>query len=175
MLMLALCLSLLTPAKSNAEPAIVSQILIQGNQRIEQDAILFHITQDPDEPLDQDAVDADIKSIYRMGFFEFVKAKLVDIDGQPALVYTVKERPQVVAVRIEGMQAFSRTDPRILHAVKLHDGYLLDPVAVLETIENLKNVYTDEGYADAQVTFAPTLHPNNTVISTFKVTETPDQ
>jgi outer membrane protein insertion porin family len=172
--LLGWCLVLLTPTESNAEPPIVSQILIEGNQRVEQDAILFHITQEPDEPLDRDAVDGDIKSIYQMGFFEFVKAKIADIDGEPALVITVKERPQVVSVRIEGMQAFSRTDPRVAKALKLHAGYILNPTAVRETIDNLKSVYKDQGYTDSQITFVPTPRPNNTVISTFKVIETPD-
>jgi outer membrane protein insertion porin family len=172
--LLGWCLVLLTPTRSNAEPPIVSQILIEGNQRIEEDPILIHITQEPDEPLDENTVDEDIKSIYGMGFFEFVKAKIVDIEGEPALVITVKERPQVIRVYIEGMNAFSRTDPRILQAIKLHDGYILDPYAVHETIENLKSVYKNEGYIDAQITFTAIPKPDNSAIGKFKVTETPD-
>jgi len=89
------------------------------------------------------------------------------------LVYTVKELPQVIRLRIEGMEALSRTDPRVVQAIKLHDGYILDPIAVRETIENLKSVYNDEGYIDAQVTFAAVPQPNNAAIAIFKVTETP--
>jgi len=48
------------------------------------------------------------------------------------------------------------------------------PYAVRETIENLKSVYKDEGYVDAQVTFTPIPQPDNTVIGQFKVTETPE-
>ena len=34
-------------------------------------------------------------------------------------------------------------------------------------------MYNDEGYIDAQVTFAVVPRPDNTAIGTFKVTETP--
>jgi len=126
--LLGFCLVLLAPTKSNAEPPIVAQIRIEGNQRIEKDAILIHITQQPDEPLDEDAVNGDIRFISEMGFFSSVSTKIVESNGESALVYTVKERPQVIRVYIEGMKAFSRTDPRIVQAIKLHDGSILDPL-----------------------------------------------
>jgi outer membrane protein assembly factor BamA len=89
------------------------------------------------------------------------------------LVYTVKELPKIIRVRFEGMNALSRMDPRVMQAIKVHDGYILDAAAVHDTIENLKSLYKDEGYIDAQVTFVPVPRPNNTVIATFKITETP--
>jgi len=168
-------LVLLAPTTSNAEPPTVAQIRIEGNQRIEKDAILIHITQRVDEPIDDDAVKGDIRFIYGMGFFSSVSAKIVDINGEPVLIYSVKERPQVIRVRIEGMNALLKTDARVVHAIKLHAGQILDPLAIRDTIEDLKSVYKDEGYIDAQVTFAAVSRPNNTAISTFKVTETPEQ
>ena len=163
----------LAPTNANAEPPIVAQVRIDGNQRVEKDAILFHVTQEADEPLDDDAVNEDLHSIYELGFFSSVRAKIVYDNGQPVLVYTVSERPQVIRVRIQGMEALSRTDPRVVQAIKVHDGYILDPFAVRETIDNLKSVYNDEGYIDAQVTFTAVPQPNNAAIAIFKVTETP--
>ena len=163
----------LAPTNANAEPLIVTQVRIEGNQRVEKDAIFIHIEQEAGQPLDNGVVNWDIRSIYKIGFFSSVSAHLVTIKGQLVLVYTVKELPQVIEMRVEGMEALSRTDPRVVQAIKLHEGYLLDPIAVRETIENLKSVYKDEGYIDAQVVFTPVLQPNNAVIATFKVTETP--
>ena len=163
----------LAPTNANAEPPIVAQIRIAGNQRVEKDAILIHIEQEAGQPLDDGVVDWDIRSIYKLGFFSSVRANIVYSNGQPVLVYTVSELPQVIKVRIQGMEALSPTDPRVVQAIKLHEGYLLDPIAVRETIENLKSVYKDEGYIDAQVTFTPIPQPNNAAIAIFKVTETP--
>jgi outer membrane protein insertion porin family len=173
--LLVWCSVLLAPTEAHAEPPIVSQILIEGNQRVEPDAIRVHITQETGQPYDESAVDYDLRSIYRLGFFSSVRVNVVYLKGQPVLVYTVTELPQVIEVRIFGMKALSRTDPRVVQAIKLHDGFILDPIAGRETIENLKSLYKDEGYINAQVTFDPFPRPNNTVIAIFRVTETPEQ
>lgn len=172
-LLSGLFVALIAQTKSNAEPVIVAQIRIEGNQRIEKDAILIHVTQEPDEPLDDDAVKNDIRSIYRMGFFDSVRAEVVSIKDKPVLVYTVQERPQIVEVRIDGMESLSRTDPRVVQAIKVHDGAILDPDAVRDTIENLTSVYNEDGYIDAQVTFTAIPRASDTAIAAFKVTEVP--
>jgi outer membrane protein insertion porin family len=168
-------LVLLAPTNANAGYPVVAQIRIEGNQRVEKDAILIHIEQEAGQPLDNGVVNWDIRSVFKLGFFSSVSAHVVYIEGKPVLVYTVRERPQVIELRVEGMKALSPTDPRVVQAIKIHDGYILDPIAVRETIENLKSLYKDEGYINAQVTFAPVPRPNNTAIATFKVTETPQQ
>ncbi|MGH7923858.1 MAG: POTRA domain-containing protein, partial [Candidatus Binatus sp.] len=81
-------------ARAQGPTPIISKIEIAGNQRVEDDAIRIHITQQPNQPLDQTAVDADIKSIYRMGFFDSVTARVEQQGGRDVLVYRVKERPQ---------------------------------------------------------------------------------
>jgi len=168
-------LVLLAPTNANAEPPVVAQIRIEGNQRIEKDALLIHVHQLAGEPLDESVVNLDVRSIFEMGFFSSVSAHIAYIDGHAVLVYTVRERPQLIDLRVEGMKALSPTDPRVVQAIKIHDGYILDPVAVRETIENLKGLYKDDGYINAQVTFVPVPRPNNTASATFKVTETPQQ
>jgi hypothetical protein len=35
---------------------------------------------------------------------------------------------------------------RVVQAIKIHEGQILDPTAVRDTIEHLKSVYQDEGY-----------------------------
>ena len=56
-------------ARARIGAPIISKIQIIGNQRVEEDAIRIHITQQVGQPLDPNAVTADIKSIYMLGFF----------------------------------------------------------------------------------------------------------
>jgi len=174
---LSLCswLAMSAPVKAQAVPPIIAQIRIEGNQRVYKDPILLHIEQEPGQALDEGVVDYDLKSIYEMGFFESVRANLEYIKGEPVLVYTVRERPQIIDVRIDGMNALSRTDSRVVQAVGSINGEILDPVEIKRVIENLKSVYKDEGYINAEVTFTPFPRPDNTVIAIFKVAETPNQ
>lgn len=110
-----------------------------------------------------------------MGFFTSVRAKLEKDGDETVLVYTVSERPQVSHVRIEGMTAFSTADSRVLQSVELHKGDILDPIAVRDSIRNLKGVYKDNGYIDAQVSFCALPRPENRVIGVFRVVETAEQ
>ena len=150
---------------------IISKVEIAGNQRVDQDAILIHITQQPNQPLDQTVVDVDIKSIYRMGFFESVTARVEQRNGRNVLVYRVKERPQITNVKFYGMKEIRSNDDKIIEAVKLHPGAILDPIAVKETIANVTQVYAEKGYTDAKVVFKPIPQPDNTAFAEFDVTE----
>ena len=152
---------------------VISKIEITGNQRVEEDAIRIHITQQIGQPLDPNAVTTDIKAIDRMGFFETVSAHVEQRGSQSVLVYHVKERPQITDVKFYGMKAIRSNDDKIVAAVKVHPGAILDPVAVKETINDVTQVYADKGYTDAKVTFKPIPQPDNTAFGEFDVDEGP--
>jgi outer membrane protein insertion porin family len=167
----AFSFSLLATAVLYAQAPIISKIEIRGNQRVEEDAIRIHITQQVGQPLDQAAVDADIKSIYRMNFFSGVTANVEQQGGQSVLVYRVKERPEITDVKLYGMKAIHSNDDKILAAMHIHPGAILDPNAVKQTINDIEQVYADKGYTDAKVTFKPIPQPDNTAFGEFDVVE----
>ncbi len=47
----------------------IGEIEVDGNLRVESQAIRAHVSSKVGEPLDDAVVDQDVKSIYRMGFF----------------------------------------------------------------------------------------------------------
>jgi outer membrane protein insertion porin family len=159
-------------ARGQAQP-IISKIEIAGNQRVEEDAIRIHITQQVGQPYDPVAVDNDVKSIYRLGFFVTVDPHLEQRNGQYVLRYYVKERPQITDVKFYGMKAIHTDDDKIVAATKLHPGTILDPVAVKETINDVTAVYADKNYTDAKVTFKAIPQPDNTAFGEFDVVEGP--
>jgi outer membrane protein insertion porin family len=158
-------------ALAQGSAPIIAQIRIQGNLRVDTDAIRVHISQQAGQPYDAAAVDQDIKAIYKMGFFDTVNAELEKINGQNVLVYVVKERPQITDVRFDGMKEIRSTDDKIVAAVKIHPGSILDPSRVKETINGIEHVYQDKGYLDATVTSREVLEPDNTAIEVFDVHE----
>ncbi len=158
---------------ARAQGPIVNKIQIVGNQRVEEDAIRIHITQQVGEPLDPNKVTADIKSIESLTFFSDVSAHVVNQGGQTVLVYVVKERPQITDVKLYGMKAIRSNDDKIVAAMKVHPGVILDPIAVKETINNITKVYADAGYTDARISFKPIPQPDNTAFGEFDVVEGP--
>jgi outer membrane protein insertion porin family len=174
-LMVAMIAAMLAPSAAHAQASqpIINKIQIVGNQRVEEDAIRIHITQQVGQPLDPAALDADIKSIDRLGFFSGVSARVVQQGGQNVLVYHVKERPQITDIKFYGMKAIRSNDDKIVAATKVHPGTILDPIAVKETINDVTAVYADKGYTDAKVTFKPIPQPDNTAFGEFDVVEGP--
>ncbi len=160
-------------ARAQGPTPIISKIEITGNQRVEEDAIRIHITQQIGQPYDPAAVDADVISIYKLGFFVNVKAHLAQHGGQTVLVYHVQERPQITDVKLYGMKAIRSNDDKIVAAMKVHPGVILDPNSVKETINNITAVYADKSYTDAKVTFKAIPQPDNTAFGEFDVVEGP--
>jgi outer membrane protein insertion porin family len=170
MLSLAVVLSA-ARAFAQAPAPIITAVRVEGYQRVEGQAIQSHITQPVGVPLDEAAVDRDIKAIYRMGFFDSVTADVEREPGGAVLVYKVKERPQVTEVKLEGMSAIRTTDDKVVAAVRVHAGSILDPNRVRETVRGLTQVYEDRGYLDAKVTFQAQPGAENTTVAVFQVEE----
>lgn len=174
--LLSAVLNLLPPLANRsalAQGPIISAIKVEGNQRVETDAIRIHISQPVNAPLSEATVDNDIKAIYAMGFFDSVKAELAVEHGKNVLIFRVKERPQIAGVNIVGMKAFRSTDDKIVAATRIHPGSILDPIRVRETEEGIRHVYEDKGYLDAKVTFRAIPGPGNSAIAQFNVYEGP--
>ncbi|MHB8382653.1 MAG: outer membrane protein assembly factor BamA [Candidatus Binataceae bacterium] len=160
-------------AFAQAPAPVISQIKIEGNQRVETDAIRIHISQPLGQPLDAAAVDQDDKAIYKMGFFKNVEVTVENVKGLNVLVFKVTEQPQITDVRIEGMKAIRSTDDKVVAATKLHPGAILDPAQVKETITGITQIYQDKGYLDAKVSFRTIAQADNTGVAVFDVTEGP--
>ncbi len=173
LLLLAALLLGISSALAQPTGPTISEIRIVGNQRVEEDAIRIHISSRPGEPLDEATVDQDIKAIYAMGFFDQVSASLQHERGTTILVYQVKERPLITDVKLEGMKKIKPTDDKVVAALKLHSGSILDPTRAQETIKALKEVYEDQGYLDAEITFRTMPGRANTAVGIFHVKEGP--
>ena len=52
----------------------LGRVAIEGNLRVEEDAIRVHLRSQAGQPFDQDAIDRDIRAVYAMGFFDQVDA-----------------------------------------------------------------------------------------------------
>jgi outer membrane protein insertion porin family len=163
---------LLITANVRAQPGpVIADIRVAGNQRVETGAIRIHISSQVGQPLNDATVDADTKSIFRMGFFEDVTASF-DRDHD-VLTFHVKERPLITEIRFSGMKAVKASDSEIINALALHPGTVLEPTRAQTTIRNIEEVYQGKGYLDARVTFRTVAQSNNTAMGVFDVKEGP--
>ena len=161
----------LTFAQAPSGP--IGAIEIEGNLRVESQAIRAHISSRVGEPLDEAVVDQDVKAIYKMGFFDDVHAAVARRGTRLVLIFHVEERPYITDVKVEGLKQFKNTDEKVQQALKLHPGAILDPEARDETEKELRKIYQDKGYLDATVAFHTNPGPNDSAVAVFVVTEGP--
>lgn len=144
----------------------IKEVRIQGNVRVEEDGIRIYIRAREGDPFDPGVVDQDIKAIYRMGFFDDVRA---DLSPDGILTYSVTEKPYVREVKIQGNEQVSKE--KIQSTLGVSPRTILDRVKIAEGIQKVRKLYLEQGYVNAQVDFAVSLEANNQAIVLVEISE----
>jgi outer membrane protein insertion porin family len=128
---------------------VIGEIQIRGNDRIEAEAIKLNIKSKQGDVLRPDVVSEDIKSIYKMGYFEKVDAQMTDGPAGKVLTFVVQENPTVAEVKVSGNKKIKDKD--ILAAVSTKAFALLSRSQVNEDVQKILKLYQQKGYFAADV------------------------
>jgi outer membrane protein insertion porin family len=82
------------------ESGPIEKVTIDGNIRVEEDAIRVHLQSQVGKEFDRATLDKDIRAVYGMGFFDQVNADVTQVGKGVNVTFKVKERPLVRAVSI---------------------------------------------------------------------------
>lgn len=163
---LLLAVTTVAPAQT---PARIDRIEIEGNHRVEDEAIRVQLRSQPGTRLNEDNVDGDVRALYRTGFFDQIEVDWSQRGDQWILTYRVKERPFIREVKIEGNKKIDRED--LDGAFKIRPNTIYDPVKVRRGIEEAKKLYEKKGYLDAKITDKVDAPANNEGVLTFEIEE----
>ncbi|MEW6214054.1 MAG: outer membrane protein assembly factor BamA [Nitrospirota bacterium] len=131
------------PAYAQELP-IVKSIEIKGPKRIEESAIKPKITQRLGEPISLDKTNEDIKNIFKMGYFDDVRAEIEPFEGGIRLIYIVKEKPTIVKIEFQGNKEFD--DSKLRERLTITTGAIADAVLIQDNTSRLRTFYEEEGY-----------------------------
>ena len=126
------------------EMPLIKSIEIKGLKRIEESAVKSKITQKPGEPVSQDKTNEDIKNIYKMGYFDDVRAEIESYEGGIKLIYVVKEKPTIIKIDLQGNNEFD--DSKLKEKLTITTGAIADPVLIQDNANKLRSFYEEEGY-----------------------------
>lgn len=164
------CLFLIIcPLTAFAEP-IIKDIIIQGNIRVETSTVLTSIKSQKGKELDRSRVKADIKELYREGFFDTIDADAVAIDGNKVnLVFIVKEKPAIRRLVFEGNKEVDQD--KLKEKFNLKTRYFYDSNKIATGVSELKKYYEEEGYYETEILVDPEVVGENQVDLKIKITE----
>lgn len=166
---LAAALLAAAPAASSAADPVVQDVRVEGNRRVEADAIRGAMTSKKGRPYDPRDAAKDVKSVMKLGFFSDV---VVEVEGKkdaPILVVKVVERQTVREAKITGNDELSNDD--LKDTVSLKTGGVLDLAAARRDVKKIQEKYVEKGYFLAEVTYRVEERPDNQVDVVYVVNE----
>jgi outer membrane protein insertion porin family len=152
----------------SVEPFTVSDIRIDGLQRIAAGTVFTYLPVERGEVMDQAGAGETMRALYRTGFFEDVK---LDRQGD-ILVITVTERPAINKLTLEGNKDIKTEDLLVgLKDIGLAEGETFDRLSLDRVLQELTRQYNNRGKYNVEIT--PTVSPldRNRVDVTIKVKE----
>lgn len=126
------------------ELPLINAIEIKGLKRIEESAVKAKITQNIGEPLSQKKTNSDIKNIFKMGYFDDVRAEIEPFEGGIRLIYIVKEKPIIIKIGFQGNEEFD--DEKLKEKITISTGAIADAVLIQDNANKLRAFYEEEGY-----------------------------
>ncbi|HVI95411.1 MAG TPA: outer membrane protein assembly factor BamA, partial [Anaeromyxobacter sp.] len=157
------------PAALAQATPVVKAIRVEGNRRVEVDAIRAAISEKPGQPFEPKAIAKDVRAIMKLGFFSDVVVELEGPPEAPTLVYRVTERPTVREARIEGNEALSKDD--LKDTVELKPYAVLDLTTVRKDVKKIQEKYMEKGYYLAEVKYRLDEKPDNQVDVVYVIDE----
>lgn len=133
----------------------LAAVRVEGNRRVDPEAILREIETKPGEVLTREALRRDVKTLFEMGFFSDVAVRLLTAaeagaDG-PVVVFQVVEKPAIREIRYEGLEHLSKDDVKEL--VKVTPFSILDRSVIEKSARAIADKYREKGYYLAEVTY----------------------
>ncbi|MFA5354641.1 MAG: POTRA domain-containing protein, partial [Thermodesulfovibrionales bacterium] len=162
--------SLFMPLSSLAEELpIVTAIHVKGLKRIDEGAVTAKISQKVGLPLSSEKTAEDIKTIYKMGYFDDVKVEIEPFEGGITVFYMVKEKPTVVKVDFQGNK--ETEDQTLREKITLTPGAISDITLINDNAGKIRAYYEDEGFYLSQVVPVLRTVSEGEVAVTFQIRE----
>jgi outer membrane protein insertion porin family len=147
----------------------VAEVEVQGNQRIETDAIRRVIkTKAGDVFLAKNVAD-DLKAVFGMGYFDDVQLRAEPRADGLALVFAVTEKPTVRSIQLAGNVVFDEEDIR--KSLTLKKGSILNVYTVRNDMRRIEEMYKEKNYHNVNVSYQIQPQKNNQADVEYKIDE----
>jgi len=166
----------ISQAEEKSQP-IVEKVEIIGNEAVPKETILYYISEKPGKPYSPELVAKDIKTLFKLGYFENISVDVKEGEKGVILRYFVKERPLITEVRFEGNNEIS--DRKLKEELGLinEDGEEiefrkpLDYKYLDELKAKIEELYLKKGYPGTEVYYTIERVSPTRAVATFVISE----
>lgn len=149
--------------------AEIGSINIEGNKRIEKDAILASIESQEGEVFSPEQLNKDLKSVYQMGFFEDVQIDVEEHFKGKEVTFRVIEKPSINRIRFEGNKRIKNEELMDVLGIKRYT--ILNIEEIKNSVERLRDFYNQKGYFNVSIEYALEELSGNEVSIVYQIRE----
>ena len=150
---------------ASAYSATVSQILLEGGQRVDRETILAYMQIQPGDQFDSEKIDASIKALFQTGLFSDVRI----VKRGSALIVQIVENPLINLVNFEGNSEID--DDTLLKEVDVKERMIYTKARVQSDTRRILALYQTKGFYNVRVSPQLIRLPENRVNLAFVISE----
>jgi outer membrane protein insertion porin family len=130
----------------------IVQVLIRGNNRIEEDAIRRVIKVKEGDLYNLKTISDDLKAIYKMGYFDDIRVEAQNVGGGKTITFRIKEKPTVRNILIKG-STWVFDDDEIKEVLTIRKGSILNINTIQSDMRRIEELYKEKNYHNVKVSF----------------------
>jgi len=149
--------------------SMVSEVKVLGSERIESDAILRVVKTKPGTVYKNSQLSADLKTIFRMGYFDDLRVEAEAGDDGMLVTFYVKEKRTIRRIKITGNLRFD--DEKIRENLTLSTGAIVNIFKIRSNIDQIVAMYKEKNYHQVAVDYKLLPTKNNLADIEFQIEE----
>ena len=146
------------PAQQRQQPqrVLVEAVEIEGNRRLDDEALLRHVRTRPGDPYDVRRVQRDLQTLLDLGVFDTTATRFVVEDGVrggKVITFQVSELPLIAELKLKGLPRGLAADDvlKVMRAKGVEEGGVCDPAALRRAVDAVKALLAARGLSDLSV------------------------
>jgi len=147
----------------------IKSVEVRGNVLIGNDAIEKHVKISSGDIYNLGNISKDMKSIYKMGFFNDIRVDSKDDPDGKKIIFQVNEKPTIHKIMVKGNKKFD--DEHIKEFLDLKLGSFLDIVNVKNSIDRIEKFYKEKNHHNVHVSYKTSDLDRNQVNLIFFIME----
>ena len=147
----------------------IHAVVIQGNQRISEETILYYVKTKPDEPLSRNLIRRDIQEIHALGHFKDIQVETRETLQGLDVIFKVVELPSVGLLEVIGNDDIGSNE--ILEKIPIKRGATFRQYLLQEGRQEIKSLYNAKGYFFVAVDIDSKANEQNQIDVVIRINE----
>jgi outer membrane protein insertion porin family len=129
----------------------VVRVHFRGNRKVEDDALKVNLKTKPGMILAKDLLQEDVRTLWRMGYFEDVQVETAEAEGGLVVTFVLKEKPAIRKIYVSGHDEVGLT--KINEVLDIKKEQVLDLAKIKKNVEKIRDLYLQRGFYMAEVEY----------------------